>query len=62
MVSSKLKDPGLGTGWVYMLENTPFREYLLTVTDQKEVRTNSLNCERMTGVATDDHLQWPHCS
>ncbi|KAJ7363849.1 hypothetical protein DFH08DRAFT_949484 [Mycena albidolilacea] len=41
MVSSELKDPGLGTGWVYMLENTPFREYLLTVTDQKEMTTCS---------------------
>ncbi|KAJ7833791.1 hypothetical protein B0H14DRAFT_3087669 [Mycena olivaceomarginata] len=29
MVSSKLKDPGLGTGWAYMLENTPFREVWL---------------------------------
>ncbi|KAJ7862019.1 hypothetical protein B0H14DRAFT_3444990 [Mycena olivaceomarginata] len=41
MVSSELKDPGLGTGWAYMLENTPFREYLLTVTDQKEMTTCS---------------------
>ncbi|KAJ7767601.1 hypothetical protein B0H14DRAFT_3096172 [Mycena olivaceomarginata] len=38
---NELKDPGLGTGWVYMLENTPFREYLLTVTDQKEMTTCS---------------------
>ncbi|KAJ7788512.1 hypothetical protein B0H14DRAFT_3504207 [Mycena olivaceomarginata] len=41
MVSSELKDPGLRTGWAYMLENTPFREYLLTVTDQKEMTTCS---------------------
>ncbi|KAJ7798845.1 hypothetical protein B0H14DRAFT_3492168 [Mycena olivaceomarginata] len=41
MVSSELKDPGLSTGWAYMLENTPFREYLLTVTDQKEMTTCS---------------------
>jgi hypothetical protein len=59
MVSSELKDPGLGTGWVYMLENMPFREFLLTVTDQKEVRTNSLPCESMADIATDDYLQWP---
>jgi hypothetical protein len=37
MVSSELKDLGLGTGWVYMLENMLYREYLLTITDQKEV-------------------------
>ncbi|KAJ7354135.1 hypothetical protein DFH08DRAFT_912735 [Mycena albidolilacea] len=41
MISSELKDPGLGTGWAYMLENTPFREYLLTMTDQKEMTTCS---------------------
>ncbi|KAJ7897985.1 hypothetical protein B0H14DRAFT_3080821 [Mycena olivaceomarginata] len=41
MISSELKDPGLGTGWAYMLENTAFREYLLTVTDQKEMTTCS---------------------
>jgi hypothetical protein len=37
LVSSELKDPGLGTGMAYMLENVPYREFLLTVTDQKEV-------------------------
>jgi hypothetical protein len=37
LVSSELKDPGLGTGMAYMLENPEFREYLLTVTDQVEV-------------------------
>jgi hypothetical protein len=37
LVSSELKDPGLGTGWAYMTEDVPYRKYLLTVTDQKEV-------------------------
>ncbi|KAJ7667385.1 hypothetical protein B0H14DRAFT_3102517 [Mycena olivaceomarginata] len=37
LVSSEKKDPGLGTGWAYFTEDGPFREYLLTVTDQKEV-------------------------
>ncbi|KAF8218354.1 hypothetical protein K438DRAFT_1953168 [Mycena galopus ATCC 62051] len=37
----ELKDPGLGTGWSYMLENELYREYLLTVTDQKEMVTCS---------------------
>ncbi|KAJ7884187.1 hypothetical protein B0H14DRAFT_3082403 [Mycena olivaceomarginata] len=41
LVSSELKDPGLGTGMAYMLENVPYREYLLTVTDQKEMSTCS---------------------
>ncbi|KAJ7852858.1 hypothetical protein B0H13DRAFT_1904401 [Mycena leptocephala] len=41
LVSSDLKDPGLGTGWAYMTENVPYREYLLTVTDQKEMSTCS---------------------
>ncbi|KAJ7846652.1 hypothetical protein B0H13DRAFT_1646562, partial [Mycena leptocephala] len=41
LVSSELKDPGLGTGWAYMVENEPYREYLRTVTDQKEMKTCS---------------------
>ncbi|KAJ7821058.1 hypothetical protein B0H13DRAFT_1920967 [Mycena leptocephala] len=41
MVSSELKDPGLGTGWAYMVESAPYRRYLLGVTDQKEMSTCS---------------------
>ncbi|KAJ7026597.1 hypothetical protein C8F04DRAFT_1267965 [Mycena alexandri] len=41
MVSSDLRDPGLGTGWAYFVENEPYRKYLLTVTDQKEMSTCS---------------------
>ncbi|KAJ7713790.1 hypothetical protein B0H16DRAFT_1478367 [Mycena metata] len=41
LVSSELKDPGLGTGWAYMTENAEYRKYLLTVTDQKEINTCS---------------------
>ncbi|KAJ7717745.1 hypothetical protein DFH07DRAFT_761865, partial [Mycena maculata] len=37
LISSELKDPGLGVGMAYMLKNEPYREYLRTVTDQKEV-------------------------
>jgi hypothetical protein len=37
MISSEIKDPGLGTGWVYVTENAPYRHFLLMVTDQKEV-------------------------
>ncbi|KAJ7315615.1 hypothetical protein DFH08DRAFT_820537 [Mycena albidolilacea] len=48
LISSELKDPGLGTGWAYMLENTAFREYLLTVTDQKEMTTCS--CSGLTAL------------
>ncbi|KAF8134657.1 hypothetical protein K438DRAFT_1547594, partial [Mycena galopus ATCC 62051] len=36
LVSSELKDPGLGTGWAYMVENEEYHQYLLSVTDQKE--------------------------
>jgi hypothetical protein len=38
LVSSELKDPGLGSGWSYFTEDGPFRTFLLSVTDQKEVR------------------------
>ncbi|KAF8142330.1 hypothetical protein K438DRAFT_1911259 [Mycena galopus ATCC 62051] len=37
----EIKDPGLGTGWVYVMENLPYCHYLLTVTDQKEMSTCS---------------------
>ncbi|KAJ7223218.1 hypothetical protein GGX14DRAFT_532116 [Mycena pura] len=48
MVSSELKDPGLGTGWAYMVEWAPYRQHLLTVTDQQEMSTCS-------GLAALDH-------
>ncbi|KAJ7824741.1 hypothetical protein B0H14DRAFT_3088701 [Mycena olivaceomarginata] len=41
LVSSELKDPDLGTGWSYFTEDPPFRLYLKTVTDQKEMSTCS---------------------
>ncbi|KAJ7441783.1 hypothetical protein B0H11DRAFT_2251843 [Mycena galericulata] len=41
LVSSELKDPDLGSGWAYMVENAPYREYLRGVTDQKEMATCS---------------------
>ncbi|KAJ7823928.1 hypothetical protein B0H13DRAFT_2375773 [Mycena leptocephala] len=41
LVSSELKDPGLGTGMAYMVEDGPYRDYLLTVTEQKEISTCS---------------------
>ncbi|KAK7064875.1 CxC2 domain-containing protein [Favolaschia claudopus] len=41
LVSSELRDPGLGTGWAYFVEMEPYRQYLLTVTDQVEMSTCS---------------------
>ncbi|KAJ7642651.1 hypothetical protein DFH06DRAFT_999477, partial [Mycena polygramma] len=41
LVSSDLRDPGLGTGWAYFLEQDPYRKFLLTVTNQKEMSTCS---------------------
>ncbi|KAJ7210362.1 hypothetical protein GGX14DRAFT_565567 [Mycena pura] len=41
LVSSLLKDPPLGSGWAYMVECFQYRDYLLTVTDQKEMSTCS---------------------
>ncbi|KAF7288168.1 CxC2 domain-containing protein [Mycena chlorophos] len=37
MVSSNAKDPPLSDGWGYMVEGRPYREYLLTIKDQKEI-------------------------
>ncbi|KAF8212570.1 hypothetical protein K438DRAFT_1957172 [Mycena galopus ATCC 62051] len=41
LVSSESKDPTLGSGWSYMVESASYREYLLSVTDQKEMSTCS---------------------
>ncbi|KAJ7278650.1 hypothetical protein C8J57DRAFT_1221491 [Mycena rebaudengoi] len=41
LVSSELKDPGLGTGWAYVTEGAPYRVYLLTKTNQVEMSTCS---------------------
>jgi hypothetical protein len=38
LISNETKDPALGGGWAYFTEDAPYRKYLLTVTDQKEVR------------------------
>jgi hypothetical protein len=37
MVSSELKDPSLADGLAYLVESGPYRGWLLTMTDQKEV-------------------------
>ncbi|KAJ7018016.1 hypothetical protein C8F04DRAFT_1278419 [Mycena alexandri] len=41
LVSSEKKDPSLGPGWSFFTEDAPYREYLLGVTDQKEMSTCS---------------------
>ncbi|KAJ7174319.1 hypothetical protein C8R46DRAFT_891688 [Mycena filopes] len=41
LVSSEAKDPSLGPGWSFFTEDAPYREYLLGVTDQKEMSTCS---------------------
>ncbi|THU77010.1 hypothetical protein K435DRAFT_703408 [Dendrothele bispora CBS 962.96] len=41
MVSSEAQDPALGSGWSYMVEDKPFRAYLLSITDQDEMCTCS---------------------
>ncbi|KAF7305709.1 CxC2 domain-containing protein [Mycena chlorophos] len=36
-ISNEFKDPPLGPGWSYTVEPKPYKEYLLTQRDQKEV-------------------------
>ncbi|KAJ7071702.1 hypothetical protein B0H15DRAFT_925776 [Mycena belliarum] len=48
LISSELRDPDLGPGWAYMLDTGPYREYLRTVTDQKEMNS-------CTGLAALDY-------
>ncbi|KAF7303422.1 CxC2 domain-containing protein [Mycena indigotica] len=47
-ISNELRDPGLGTGWAYMVEWEPYRAHLLTITDEQEMSTCS-------GLAALDH-------
>ncbi|KAJ7025882.1 hypothetical protein C8F04DRAFT_1268726 [Mycena alexandri] len=41
MVSSELRNPGLGTGWAYFVEQEPYRQYLLTATNETEMSSCS---------------------
>lgn len=60
LVSSELKDPGLGTGMAYMTENLPYRKYLLTVTDQKEVCfLKEIAADAVLIEVADEYLQRP---
>ncbi|KAE9384818.1 hypothetical protein BT96DRAFT_841681, partial [Gymnopus androsaceus JB14] len=48
LVSSEARDPDLDSGMSYFTEDAPFRNFLLTVTDQREMST-------CTGLAALDH-------
>ncbi|KAF7313214.1 CxC2 domain-containing protein [Mycena kentingensis (nom. inval.)] len=37
LIRSDLRDPALGSGWLFLLEWEPYREYLKTITNQKEM-------------------------
>ena len=36
-VSSNDRDPALGSGWGYFVEDTPYREHVLKYADQEDV-------------------------
>ena len=38
LVSNYSQDPGLGTGWAYMLEHKPYKNYVLSRTNDEDVR------------------------
>ncbi|KAF7331973.1 CxC2 domain-containing protein [Mycena kentingensis (nom. inval.)] len=48
LIGSDLRDPGLTTGWAYFVEWEPYRQFLKTITKQKEMSTCS-------GLAALDH-------
>ncbi|KAF7319717.1 CxC2 domain-containing protein [Mycena kentingensis (nom. inval.)] len=48
LISSWARDPGLGTGWAYMIAPGPYLAYIASVGDQKEMSTCS-------GLAAIDH-------
>jgi len=37
LVSNYSQDPGLGTGWAYMLECKPYKNYVLSRTNDEDV-------------------------
>ncbi|KAF7293735.1 CxC2 domain-containing protein [Mycena chlorophos] len=41
MVSSEARDPALGSGFAFMVESTPYREYLRKATNKQEMSTCS---------------------
>ncbi|KAF7351520.1 CxC2 domain-containing protein [Mycena sanguinolenta] len=57
MISSEIKDPGLGTGWAYVTENPPYRHYLLSVTDQKEP-LSIMPIQNSPGATARQALEW----
>lgn len=63
LVSSERRDPGLGTGWAYFTESEPYRQYLLSVTDQKEVssrRTRGYRGANINFTSRSVHVAaWP---
>ena len=40
-ISNEYRDPGLGTGLAYMVEWEPYRAFLQTVGNQKEVNSGA---------------------
>jgi hypothetical protein len=58
LISSVLKDPSLASGWAYMVETLSYRDYLLTVTDQKEVRYLFILQGCISDSGVDEYLQW----
>ena len=59
-ISNEARDPALGSGWGYFVEDSPYRQYLRSVTDQKEVRSSNLCRVRvLTRIHNlDQHLHW----
>ena len=36
-ISNEARDPALGSGWGYFVEDSAYRDYVRAMTDQKEV-------------------------
>ena len=62
LVSSELKDPDLGSGWAYMVETEPYRDYLHGVTSQKEVGISTFSTSPSpTVIPADEYMQRAGC-
>ena len=47
LIGNDRTDPGLGTGFTYFVEWNPYRNFILTVTDQHEVRSRLFDVLRV---------------
>lgn len=52
-ISNNLRDPALGSGWAYFVEDEPYREHILKYADQEDVCDIHSTSEYVTYLLSD---------